>query len=66
MWWRNGRIFLNVSPAILLPKNTIGPSDEMSRRMAKPSVVLPEPDSPTTPSVSPWWIVMLMPSTALM
>ena len=24
--------------------NTIGPSDEISRRMARPSVVLPEPD----------------------
>jgi len=31
-----------------LPKNTIGPSDEISRSSARPSVVLPEPDSPTT------------------
>ena len=44
MWWRNGRILRNVSPAIVLPRNTIGPSDEISRRMAKPSVVLPEPE----------------------
>ncbi len=29
------------------------PSEEMSRRSASPSVVLPEPDSPTTPSVCP-------------
>ena len=42
-----------------LPRNTIGPSDEISRRIASPSVVLPEPDSPTTPSVSPWRTAML-------
>ena len=29
-------------------------------------MVLPEPDSPTTPSVSPLRTTMLMPSTALM
>ena len=46
--------------------NTIGPSDEISRRIASPSVVLPEPDSPTMPSVSPWRTAMLTPSTALM
>ena len=46
--------------------NTIGPSDEISRRIASPSVVLPEPDSPTTPSVSPLRTSMLTPSTALM
>ena len=37
-----------------LPRKTIGPSEEISRRIARPSVVLPEPDSPTTPSVSPF------------
>ncbi len=42
------------------------PCEEMSRRMARPSVVLPEPDSPTMPSVSPWRTAMLTPSTALM
>ena len=46
--------------------NTIGPVEEISRRMARPSVVLPEPDSPTTPSVSPLRNSMLTPSTALM
>ena len=46
--------------------NTIGPSEEISRRMARPSVVLPEPDSPTTPSVSPLRTSTLTPSTALM
>src|SRR6202045_5198931 len=51
---------------MLLPKNTIGPSDEISRSSASPSVVLPEPDSPTTPSVSPLRTFRLTPSTALM
>ena len=46
--------------------NTIGPSDEISRSSASPSVVLPEPDSPTTPSVSPLRTSTLTPSTALM
>ena len=51
---------------MLLPRNTIGPSEEISRSSARPSVVLPEPDSPTTPSVSPLRTAMLTPSTALM
>ena len=46
--------------------NTTGPFDEISRRIASPSVVLPEPDSPTMPSVSPLRTAMLTPSTALM
>src|SRR5271154_1204436 len=62
---RNGRIALKRRPWILLPKKTIGPSDEISRSSARPSVVLPEPDSPTTPSVSPLRTVRLTPSTAL-
>ena len=49
-----------------LPRNTIGPSEEISRSSARPSVVLPEPDSPTTPSVSPLRTATLTPSTALM
>ena len=61
-----GRISLNLSPWIGLPRNTIGPCEETSRRMARPSVVLPDPDSPTTPSVSPRRRSMLTPSTALM
>ena len=52
-------------PWMLLPRNTIGPSEEISRSSASPSVVLPEPDSPTTPSVSPLRTAMLTPSTAL-
>ncbi len=62
---RNGRIALKRRPWISLPRNTIGPSDEISRSRARPSVVLPEPDSPTTPSVSPLRTDRLTPSTAL-
>ena len=50
----------------ILPRNTIGPLEEISRSSASPSVVLPEPDSPTTPSVSPLRTLRLTPSTALM
>src|SRR6266508_1739776 len=35
-----------------------------ARRIVRPAVVLPEPLSPTNPSVSPWRICRLMPSTA--
>ena len=63
---RCGRISLKRSSCSGLPMNTIGPSEEISRRMARPSVVLPEPDSPTTPSVSPLRTSTLTPSTALM
>src|SRR3982751_3424135 len=51
---------------MLLPRKTIGPFDEISLSKASPSVVLPEPDSPTTPSVSPLRTARLTPSTALM
>src|SRR5439155_26055378 len=33
--------------------------------MARPTVLLPHPDSPTRPSVSPLWSSRLTPSTAL-
>src|SRR5579859_5977409 len=36
----------------------------MMRTIARPTVVLPDPDSPTSPSVSPRLIVRLTPSTA--
>ncbi len=51
---------------MFLPRKTIGPSEEINRSSASPSVVLPEPDSPTTPSVSPLRTARLTPSTALM
>jgi hypothetical protein len=52
--------------------NTLSPSKwtvprvaGMRRRMVRPTVVLPQPDSPTRPSVSPGAIWKLTPSTAL-
>src|SRR6516162_10215858 len=63
---RNGRIALKLRPWMLLPRKTIGPLEEISRSSARPSVVLPEPDSPTTPNVSPLRTARLTPSTALM
>jgi hypothetical protein len=36
----------------------------ISRRTVRPTVVLPQPDSPTSPSVSPGRIEKLTPSTA--
>ncbi len=46
------------------PSKWMRPSDEIMRASARPSVVLPEPDSPTTPSVWPARTVTSMPSTA--
>src|SRR6266567_2254651 len=63
---RNGSMPLNLSLCSGLPMNTIGPCEEISLKIARPSVVLPEPDSPTTPSVSPLRTSMVTPSTALM
>jgi hypothetical protein len=37
----------------------------MSCRIVRPRVDLPQPDSPTRPSASPWVSVKLTPSTAL-
>ena len=52
---RNGRIsvFDLVRRGARLSSSIAPPSMWISRRMALPSVVLPEPDSPTMPSVSP-------------
>ena len=48
------------------PPKLIRPPDTGARpRMARPSVVLPEPDSPTTPSVSPGAMARLTPDTAV-
>ena len=46
------------------PANRMSPSEEIIRVSASPSVVLPEPDSPTTPSVWPARTVTSIPSTA--
>ena len=37
----------------------------VKRRTARPKVVLPQPDSPTRPRVSPRWISSVTPPTAL-
>src|ERR1700690_3692930 len=47
-------------PSILM----LPPVGSISRRMVRPTVDLPQPDSPTRPSVSPGAIEKLMPSTA--
>ena len=47
------------------PSNRIEPAvGSMRRRISRPTVVLPQPDSPTSPSVSPRRISKLTPSTA--
>ena len=48
-----------------MPSNSIVPAvGSMSRSRSRPTVVLPQPDSPTRPSVSPRRISKLTPSTA--
>ena len=48
-----------------VPSNVIEPSvGSSSRIIARPVVLLPQPDSPTSPSVSPFAIEKLTPSTA--
>jgi hypothetical protein len=61
---RSGRISLKESRSMSRPLKWILPLDEIMRARARPSVVLPEPDSPTTPSVWPARTVTSMPSTA--
>ena len=45
-------------------KRTEPPVGSISRRMSRPTVVLPQPDSPTSPSVSPARTSKSTPSTA--
>src|SRR5437867_6052002 len=48
-----------------MPSNRIVPvSGSIRRRTVRPAVVLPQPDSPTRPNVSPLLISKLMSSTA--
>src|SRR5262245_23579805 len=50
---------------MLSPSNSITPAvGSSAARMSLEVVVLPQPDSPTRPSVSPALMVKLMPSTA--
>ena len=47
------------------PSNSIVPPvGSSSRSMVRPAVDLPQPDSPTSPTVSPWRTSREMPSTA--
>jgi len=62
---RKGTICLGSKPSMFWLRYTIGPLEETSLNNAMPSVDLPEPDSPTTPSVSPSRIDRVTPSTAL-
>src|SRR5262245_32384874 len=51
---------------MLRPSNSMAPPvGSSAARMSLEVVVLPQPDSPTRPRVSPLLIVKLMPSTAL-
>ena len=61
---RNGRIALKLSPWMSRLANVIDPALRSRRSSAKPSVVLPEPDSPTTPTVWPSRTSIVTPSTA--
>ena len=55
-----------LSPARSIPSNRTAPSvGSRSRIIARPVVLLPQPDSPTRPSVSPLRTSKLIPSTAL-
>jgi hypothetical protein len=64
---RSGRIAARLSPTSSRPLYLTEPSVAGCRlRIARPVVDLPQPDSPTSPSVSPGNRVRSMPSTALM
>ena len=53
------------APVMSWPSKQILPPVGSSRwRMVRPSVDLPQPDSPTTPRVSPLFMLMLTSSTA--
>ena len=62
---RIGRICARESFEMSRPRNVIVPEVGSSRRMMQRAIVdLPQPDSPTTPSVSPSFTVNETPSTA--
>ena len=61
---RSGRMRLKVRPWIERSSKVMGPSLDISRSSASASVVLPEPLSPTTPTVCPSRIESVTPSTA--
>ena len=60
----SGRMRLKVSPWIGRSSKVMGPALEIRRSSASASVVLPEPLSPTMPTVCPSRIESVTPSTA--
>ena len=65
MDWRYLRISRSLTWVISCPSKMICPSvGSSSRNTVRPSVLFPQPDSPTTPSVFPCWMVTLISSTA--
>ena len=63
---RRACIWFREFPRMLRPWKKISPAvGSSSRRMVRPKVVLPQPDSPTRPSGFPASMVRLTPSTAL-
>src|SRR5579883_1216357 len=59
---RSGRLARSSSAVMSMPSNTTEPAAGLTRpSRARPSVVLPEPDSPTMPTVSPRRTAMLTP-----
>ena len=63
---RCGHIAPGFSAVMSSPPSTMRPAvGSISLRMVLPTVDLPQPDSPTRPSVSPLAMVKLTPSTAL-
>ena len=67
--WKLGRIFLSASPfsfSMCFPSKIISPSvGSYSLSIVLPSVVFPQPDSPTIPTVLPLTSLSETPSTAL-
>src|SRR5262245_34908166 len=64
---RSGRKSPSPRLVMSLPSNSIRPSVGLySRRIARPTVDFPQPDSPTSPSVSPRRMSIVTPSTARM
>jgi hypothetical protein len=62
---RSGRSSSWLSLVMSCPSKVICPSvGSTSRRIERPSVVLPQPDSPTRLKISPGWTSKLTPSTA--
>ncbi len=62
----SGRICCSGSCVMSRPSNTMRPASmSMSRMSARPSVVFPEPDSPTMPTVSPRPILRSTPCRTL-